>query len=612
MQPIVGAARRRPSRRRRSLRACAPEAAPGEAASSQVRRAAASSRRSGVWRHRPASRCRARRGEPPWRNVVGALRRRFRSGTSARARGVRAVRGPRAPPCAGASSLPRRERLRAEARVRSRRARDRDPARGRASRPRRRDRTLHPRRGGPGPPRRVRRCPARAGSRPSLPTGRCRRARRRARRRGAARARPRRRPPRAPGEHSRRRPPRPRTGGDRRRRRARRPTYGRGGCRARRIARERTTRRRRSPSRGLALRLLLGGDLLADLLERAANQPRDVHLRDAHLLGDLRLRQPFEEAQMQDLSLALVEHTEARREHGTVLRHVVLVLLGPDRFERVELLAVLLPAARGQRERGVRTARLERLEHLFLLGAGRLCELTDRRRASELDRELLDEARQLHVQLLEPARHPHRPALVAEVPLDLADDVRRRVGRQLDAAVEVEAVDRLDQADGADLDEILELLAAVRVAPGERAHERHVLLDQLLARLEVALLVVAPQENLVGLVHPAVPFVVCTCFVSSTHSDPSRSEISTLSQTAPRMRERLSASASPCSSSERTDANGPTTVRNSPSKTRTRSVTPSSVCARSSNASSANSRSSRLSTLMFSRAASPPSTRWAT
>src|SRR3954447_17555230 len=109
-----------------------------------------------------------------------------------------------------------------------------------------------------------------------------------------------------------------------------------------------------------ALRVeLVRGDLFPDLLERAPNQTRDVHLRDAHLLGDLRLRQPFEEAQMEDLSLALVEHTEARREHGTVLRHVVLVLLGPDRFERVELLAVLLPAARGQRERGVRTARLE-------------------------------------------------------------------------------------------------------------------------------------------------------------------------------------------------------------------------------------------------------------
>src|SRR3954468_15831756 len=315
---------------------------------------------------------------------------------------------------------------------------------------------------------------------------------------------------------------------------------------------------------------------------------------------------------MQDPALALIEDAEPGREDCPVLGDVVLMLLRPDRLERVELFAVLLAAARRERQRRVRAPGLERLEHLLLLGPGRLGELADRRRTAQLHGELLHEPGELHVQLLQPARHAHRPALVAEVALDLADDVRRRVGRQLDAPVEVEAVDRLDQADGADLDEILELLAAVRVAPGERAHERHVLLDQLLARLEVAPLVVAPQENLVGLVHAAVPFVVCTRFVSSTHSDPSRSEISTLSQTAPRMRERLSATASPCSSSERTDANGPTTVRNSPSKTRTRSVTPSSVCARSSNASSASSRSSRLSTLMFSRAASPPSTRWAT
>src|SRR6266700_915452 len=90
--------------------------------------------------------------------------------------------------------------------------------------------------------------------------------------------------------------------------------------------------------------------------------------------------------------------------------------------------------------------------------------------------------------------------------LDLADDVRRRVRRQLDAAGEVEAVDRLDQADRADLDEILELLAAVRVAPRERADERHVLLDQLLARGQVALLVVAAEKlAVVALRHSRPP-----------------------------------------------------------------------------------------------------------
>src|SRR5262249_53357044 len=84
------------------------------------------------------------------------------------------------------------------------------------------------------------------------------------------------------------------------------------------------------------------------------------------------------------------------------------------------------------------------------------------------------------------------------------DDVRRRIGGQLDAPVEVEAVDRLDQADRADLDEILELLAAVGIPARQRADERHVLLDQLLARREVAVMVVAAAENLVALGHQPV------------------------------------------------------------------------------------------------------------
>src|SRR5204862_5230915 len=92
----------------------------------------------------------------------------------------------------------------------------------------------------------------------------------------------------------------------------------------------------------------------------------------------------------------------------------------------------------------------------------------------------------------------------------------------LDAAVDVETVDRLDQPDRADLDEILELLAAVGVAARERAHERHVALDQLLPGRDVAALVVLPKELSVALLlqhqpvrrfsrvtqAPASPFVI--------------------------------------------------------------------------------------------------------
>src|SRR5205807_1623865 len=168
-----------------------------------------------------------------------------------------------------------------------------------------------------------------------------------------------------------------------------------------------------------------------------------------------------------------------------------------NRLEWIEILLAVAAATGRERKRRIRASRLERLEYVFLGRARRLGELGDRRRPAELNRQLLHQARQLHVQLLQAARHAHRPTLVTKVALDLADDVRSRIGRQLDASLQVEAVNRLDQPDGADLDEIFELLTAVRVPPSERAHERHVLLDQLLARVQVTLLVVLAQEDLV-------------------------------------------------------------------------------------------------------------------
>src|SRR6266576_1527125 len=92
---------------------------------------------------------------------------------------------------------------------------------------------------------------------------------------------------------------------------------------------------------------------------------------------------------------------------------------------------------------------------------------------------------------------PSRPS--ADVTLDLAGDVRDRDCTELDAALGIEPVDGLDQPDCPDLDEILILLAPLAVPPGETLDERHVLLDQPLPRLRVAVLVVLAQERPHGL-----------------------------------------------------------------------------------------------------------------
>ena len=81
------------------------------------------------------------------------------------------------------------------------------------------------------------------------------------------------------------------------------------------------------------------------------------------------------------------------------------------------------------------------------------------------------------------------------MPPDLADDRRHGVRRKLDTLLELEAVDRLDEADRADLDEVLRRLSTSRVAVCQRADERHQLLHEPVARLYVAVLEVRDEER---------------------------------------------------------------------------------------------------------------------
>src|SRR5215218_7315892 len=227
--------------------------------------------------------------------------------------------------------------------------------------------------------------------------------------------------------------------------------------------------------------------------ERAADQPRDVHLRQADALGDLRLRQSLLEAHAQDLALALRQVVERRTERRAVLAAVELSVLGADRVHR--LAAVVVTAGTGvERQGGVGGPDLHRLEHLLVGRPERLGDLGDARRVAELGGQLVDRTRHLRVELLQRARHANRPALVAEVALDLPHHVRSRVGRYRHLSLEVETVDRLDQPDRPDLLDVLELLATAGVTTGERADERQVASDQLLARGRVAQLVVAPHQ----------------------------------------------------------------------------------------------------------------------
>ena len=93
-------------------------------------------------------------------------------------------------------------------------------------------------------------------------------------------------------------------------------------------------------------------------------------------------------------------------------------------------------------------------------------------RPAELARHLVGDAVDLDRELLQVARHAHRPALVAEVALELAEDRRHGERRERRLARRVEAVDRLEQAERGDLDQVVELLPAALVAAGELPRQR--------------------------------------------------------------------------------------------------------------------------------------------
>ena len=99
-----------------------------------------------------------------------------------------------------------------------------------------------------------------------------------------------------------------------------------------------------------------------------------------------------------------------------------------------------------EREQIVRLPELLRFENLFFASrsdarrvratVGLRPSLTDSFSIARLTRE---------IEFLQAARNLDRPSFVAEIALDLADDRRRRIRREFDAAFEIEAVDRLEQ-----------------------------------------------------------------------------------------------------------------------------------------------------------------------
>src|ERR671916_91574 len=253
--------------------------------------------------------------------------------------------------------------------------------------------------------------------------------------------------------------------------------------------------RNRRGVRVAVLPVLHLGQLLAQVLQGPPEEARDVHLAHADAVRDLRLRLALVEPELEDLLLLLPEPV-----HGPLKEDLVLqplnrrVVVGLEVHDRVAL--ALVGAHGGVEARGVvGPPKGQGLGDALLVGLQDRRELPDRGRASVLDGLVADGLLGRLAQLLQPARHAHRPALIPEVALDLPEDVRRRVGRELDPAVHVEAVDRLDEPHGGDLHQVVHGLPAPGELAGEELRQGQLLLDHLLPRGLVAVLVVPRQQT---------------------------------------------------------------------------------------------------------------------
>src|SRR5918999_4401450 len=217
------------------------------------------------------------------------------------------------------------------------------------------------------------------------------------------------------------------------------------------------------------------------VLQCAPEQAGDVHLADAYVICDLCLGLALVEAELQDLLLLALEAIDGLLEQDPVLQTFYRgLIVGLEVHDRVPV-RLVLAHRRVEAGRVVSAPEGQRLRHTLDVGVEGLGEFLQRGRPTRPHGLVADCFLRRLAELLQATGDPHRPALVTEVTFDLTEDIRRRVGGELDLPVNVEAVHRLYQADGGDLDQIVQRFSAARELAGQKLGQGELFLDDPLA-----------------------------------------------------------------------------------------------------------------------------------
>jgi len=191
------------------------------------------------------------------------------------------------------------------------------------------------------------------------------------------------------------------------------------------------------------------------MAQGAGAEPGDMHLGDAEPLADLHLGHAAAEVHDQDLLLAQGQLAPVRGDgaHGEhVLQPRILLPEGVGQGAH----GGLAGQRRVQRRRLEGQLRLPGLPHLIPADSQVPGQVRVRRGAAQLLGQWPGRVSDPQDQLLHRAQDVERPALVAEVPLELSADARRRVGAQAGADGWIKIADCLHQADVAHLHQVLD------------------------------------------------------------------------------------------------------------------------------------------------------------
>ena len=217
----------------------------------------------------------------------------------------------------------------------------------------------------------------------------------------------------------------------------------------------------------------------AEMEQRPRQKPRHVHLADPDARGDLGLPHVLEEPQSDDRLFPLGKAREKLVDDQSILRELEAHVLGPNAaLQRARLEA---GAQCVERRRPVGTTGVHRVEDVVSGDVEMEGDLGNTRGATELLRELVHGGAEAQIQLLALAWWANRPGSIAEVSLELTLDRCRREGRELDVSAGIEALDRLQQTDECNLNQIVERLSPVCESTRNVYREALVRLDELVA-----------------------------------------------------------------------------------------------------------------------------------